>query len=155
MALNPICVLSHLLNTNGFVKKTCALDSSGQERKRREAQAKTDKITSDLNKKRKQTLQAKKDAVKAKIEAVVPRLDVVNIQNFPGTNAQLDLQLDWHRNKDSTSSIPKKKELTNKELKVKALIQAASHHNMAIQQSKIIGQPSASGVNIPQEEEED
>jgi len=62
------------------------------------------------------------------------------------------LQLDWHRNKDSTSSIPKKKELTNKELKVKALIQAA---NMAIQQSKIIGQPSGSGVNIPQEEEED
>ena len=54
----------------------------------------TDKITCDLNKKRKQTLQAKKDAVKAKIEAVVPRLDVVNIQNFPGTNAQLDLQLD-------------------------------------------------------------
>jgi vacuolar-type H+-ATPase subunit E/Vma4 len=121
-------------------------------KKAKRSSSKTDKITSDLNKKRKQTLQAKKDAVKAKIEAVVPRLDVVNIQNFPGTNAQLDLQLDWHRNKDSTSSIPKKKELTNKELKVKALIQAA---NMAIQQSKIIGQPSGSGVNIPQEEEED
>ena len=55
--------------------------------------------------------------------------------------------------KDSTASIPKKKELTNKELKVKALIEAVSHHNMAIQQSKITGQPSGSGVNIPQEEE--
>jgi len=61
------------------------------------------------------------------------------------------LQLDWHRNKDSTASIPKKKELTNKE--VKALIEAVSHHNMAIQQSTITGQPSGSGVNIPQEEE--
>ena len=39
--------------------------------------------------------------------------------------------------KDSTASIPKKKELTNKELKVKALIEAVSHHNMAIQRCKL------------------
>src|SRR6202011_3183747 len=123
MALNPICIPSHLLKCKWICKKTCALDRSGQERKQREAQAKTDKITNDLNKKRKQTLHAKKDAVKAKIEAVVPRLDVINTQNFSVKNAQLDLQLDWHRSTDSTTSIPKKKELTNKELKVKALIE--------------------------------
>jgi len=45
------------------------------------------------------------------------------------------------------------KELTNKELNVKALIEAVSHHNVAIKQSIITGQPSGSGVNIPQEEE--
>ena len=113
-------------------KKTRSLDSSGQEKKRRQAQAKADKITSDQNRKRKQSFQAKKDAAKAKIEAVVPRLDVNDIKNAPGTNAHLDLQLDWHRSKDSTGSIPKKKGLTNKELKVKALTEGVTHHNMVI-----------------------
>jgi hypothetical protein len=50
-------------------------------------------------------------------------------------------------------SIPKKKELTNKELKVKTLIEAVSHHNMAIEHSITTGQPFGSGMNIPQGEE--
>jgi hypothetical protein len=134
-------------------KKTHSLDSSGQEKKRRQAQAKADKITSDQNRKRKQLLQAKKDAAKAKREAVVPRLDVNDIKNAPGTNAHLDLQLDWHRSKDSTGSIPKKKDLTNKELKVKALTEAVTRHNMANQHSIMTGQPSGSIIDVFHEEE--
>ena len=114
---------------------------SGQQwagKKRRQTQAKADKITS---------------AAKAKIEAVVPRLDVNDIKNAPGTNAHLDLQLDWHRSKDSTGSIPKKKDLTNKELKVKALTEAVTCQNMANQHSIMTGQPSGSIIDVFHEEE--
>jgi hypothetical protein len=45
----------------------------GQERKRREVQAKADKVTSDLYNTKMQILKVKKDAAKAKIEAVIPR----------------------------------------------------------------------------------
>ena len=116
--------------------------SSGQERKRKKEQAKADKLVSDQNKKKKQLLEAKKDAAKAKIDAVVPRLDIDDIKNTPGTNAHLDLQLEWHRSKDSTGNIPKKKDLTNKELKVKALIEAVNHHNISTQHSTIAEQQS-------------
>jgi hypothetical protein len=110
-----VCLLGLVLNArasfhaSGFAKKNCAVNSSGQEKTQREAQAKADKITSDLNKKRKQLLQAKKDAAKAKIEAVVPRLDANDIKNAPGTNAHLDLQLDWHRSQNSQAASPKRK----------------------------------------------
>jgi len=64
---------------------------------------------------------------RAKIDAIIARLDVQGIKDSPGTCADLDLQLNWHRLQDS--QVPKKKDVKLKTDKIKALVEAVERHN--------------------------
>ncbi|KAI0055922.1 hypothetical protein BV25DRAFT_1842639 [Artomyces pyxidatus] len=53
-------------------------------------------------------------------------------QKVPGTNADLDLQLDWHRRLDTEGLIPKKTHLKVKQQKLDALVAAVEQHNQRV-----------------------
>jgi hypothetical protein len=69
------------------------------------------------------------DAKRTRINAVVPRLDTQSITDNPGTNNELDLQLEWHRRLDLDKRIPPKTKMTRKEDKVTALVAAVKRYN--------------------------
>ena len=127
-------------NTAAFIRMTLSLadrkylrrkareiDSSGLAKERREAQAVAYKTTVERKRKAATERKAAQDAKRAKIDAVIARLDVQGIKDSPGTCADLDLQLDWHRLQDS--QVPKKKDVKLKTDKIKALVEAIERHN--------------------------
>ncbi len=59
-----------------------------------------------------------------------PRLDVADIERSPGTNVELELQLDWHRRHDPI--IPKKSVAKTKNLKIEALVAAVNRYNSRV-----------------------
>ena len=127
-------------NTAGFICKTLSpadlkylhrkareIDSSGLMKKCRIAQAAAYKDTVERKRKATTVRKAAQDAKRVKIDAVVVRLDIHSIEDNPGTNAKLDLQLEWHRRRDNW--VPKKKDVTKKADKVKALMEAVERYN--------------------------
>ena len=155
-------------NTSAFIRKTltltdwkylrrkaCEIDSSGMAKKRREIQAAAQQDT--VEKKRKATAERKAahSAKCAKIDAVVARLDVQSIQDAPGTNADLDLQLEWHRRQDTL--VPKKTDVKLKVDKIKALVEAVERHNSGNQVAVVPIDDSVIQVDVPSDldEEED
>jgi hypothetical protein len=153
-------------NTAGFIRKTLTLadrkylrrkareiDSSGLAKKRREVQAAAYKDT--VEKKRKATTERKaaQDAKRAKIDAVVARLNVQDIKDAPGTCADLDLQLEWHRCQDSR--VPKKKDVKKKEDKIKALVDAVECHNSGQQVIILPADENSIQVDVPSDLDEE
>jgi hypothetical protein len=69
-------------------------------------------------------------------------LDVESICRAPGTNAELDLQLEWHCRQDK--DVPQKKNVTEKELKIAALVAAVERHNKGIQ----VNSPTTMGSSV-------
>lgn len=110
-----------------YLRKAARLqDSSGREKKRRCEEADADK--SAVAKKRCNDVirKATKDAKTAKIDAVILRLDVDDIMASPGTNPQIELQLEALRRSDS--KIPLKSHLKNKAERLAALIAAVKRY---------------------------
>lgn len=110
-------------------KRAREVDASGVAKEKRELQATAYQKTVDKKRKAESTQKAAVDAKRAKINAVVPRLDTQSIASKPGMNPELDLQLEWHRRLDSEKLIPLKKNLTQKEDKVAALVAAVKRYN--------------------------
>jgi hypothetical protein len=100
------------------------LDASGVAKDQREQQATAYKETVDKKRKAASARKAIVDAKRTRIDAVVPRLDTQSIMDNPGTNNELDVQLEWHRRLDSDKLIPPKTKMTRKENKVTALVAA-------------------------------
>jgi hypothetical protein len=101
-------------NTAGFIRKTLSpadlkylrrkaweIDSSGLAKKHHIAQAAAYKDTVERKRKATTVRKAAQDAKCVKIDAVVARLDIHGIEDNPGMNAELDLQLEWHRQRDT------------------------------------------------------
>jgi hypothetical protein len=95
---------------------------------------------------------AAQDAKRAKIDAVMARLDVGDIKRSPGTNADLDLQLDWHRRRDN--KVPIKANVTKKADKIKALVEAVERHNQG-QQAITHGNDDCIQIDIPSDLDEE
>ena len=110
-----------------------------------------------MEKKRKATAERKAahNAKCTKIDAVVARLDVQSIQDAPGTNVDLDLQLEWHRHRDTL--VPKKTDVKLKVDKIKALVEAVERHNSGNQVAAVPIDDSVIQVDVPSDldEEED
>jgi hypothetical protein len=155
-------------NTSAFIQKTLTLadqkylhrkareiDSSGMAKKRREIQAAAQRDTVEKKWKATAEQKAAHNAKCAKIDAVVARLDVRNIQDAPGTNADLDLQLEWHRCRDTL--VPKKTDVKLKVDKIKALVEAVECHNSGNQVAAVPIDDSVIQVDVPSDldEEED
>jgi hypothetical protein len=153
-------------NTGAFIRQTLTLsdrkylrkkareiDSSGVAKKRRELQAAAYKET--VEKKRKASTQRKvaQDAKRARIDAVVARLDVQSIKDLPGTCGDLDLQLEWHRRQDI--HVPKKKDVKKKAEKIQALIEAVERHNSGQQVITIPVDEDSIQVDIPSDLDEE
>lgn len=83
----------------------------------------------DKKRKAESTQKAVVDVKRAKIDAVIPRLDTQSITSKPGTNLELDLQLEWDQWLDLEKPIPPKKILTQKEDQVAALVAAVKGYN--------------------------
>jgi len=96
---------------------------------------------------------AAQDAKCVKIDAVVARLDVHSIEDNPGTNAELDLQLEWHRRRDNR--VPKKKDVTKKADKVKALVEAVEQYNNGQQASDIPIDDDSIQIDVPTDLDEE
>ncbi|KIM89184.1 hypothetical protein PILCRDRAFT_2457 [Piloderma croceum F 1598] len=105
------------------------LDASGVAKDQREQQATAYKETVDKKRKAASARKAIVDAKRTRIDAVVPRLDTQSITDNPGTNNELDLQLEWHQRLDSDKHIPPKTKMTRKEDKVTALVAAVKQYN--------------------------
>jgi hypothetical protein len=96
---------------------------------------------------------AAQDAKRAKIDAVVVRLDIQDIEDLPGTCAALDLQLEWHRLRDNL--IPKKKDITKKADKIKALVEAVRRHNNGQQAISLPVDENSIQVDVPSDLDEE
>jgi hypothetical protein len=153
-------------NTGAFIRQTLTLsdrkflrkkareiDSSGVAKRRRELHATAYKET--VEKKRKASTQRKvaQDAKRAKIDAVVARLDVQSIKDLPGTCEDLDLQLEWHRRQDIL--VPKKKDVKKKADKITALVEAVERHNSGQQVIIIPIDEDSIQVDIPSDLDEE
>ncbi|KAH8094872.1 hypothetical protein BXZ70DRAFT_1009820 [Cristinia sonorae] len=103
-------------------------DSGGLEKKRRRMHAEADQEAVRV-KRVKRDEKLKKKAVKQKtMDDLQPRFDPVAIFNFPGTVAQIDLELAWHRQYDPL--VPSgKATLPNKAAKLAALLEAVQRYN--------------------------
>lgn len=101
------------------------LDASKLEQKRRQAQAQADAEAAAKRKVVEASKQRKRDAAKAKVDAVQPIADVSILREVPCklTVSKIDLQLKWYR-AQGVDSIPKQKDMKNKAAKVAALIGA-------------------------------
>jgi hypothetical protein len=108
-----------------------------------------------VEKKRKASTQRKvaQDAKRARIDAVVARLDVQSIKDLPGTCGDLDLQLEWHRRQDI--HVPKKKDVKKKAEKIQALIEAVERHNSGQQVITIPVDEDSIQVDIPSDLDEE
>ena len=82
-------------------KKTREIDSSGAARKHCEAQAAFNKNAVDKKRKADTKCRTKAAAKQARIDAVNPCFDAEAIKANPGTIPELDLELDWHRLRDT------------------------------------------------------
>ena len=60
------------------------------------------------------------------------------------------MELDWHRRHDS--EIPKKGELTKKELKIQALVDAVNCRNMTTEHSAGMQEPFGSTIHLQTED---
>jgi hypothetical protein len=153
-------------NTAGFIRKTLSpadlkylrrkareIDGSGLAKKRRIAQAAAYKDTVERKRKATTVRKAAQDAKRVKIDAVVARLDVHSIEDNPGTNAELDLQLEWHRRRDDR--VPKKKDVTKKADKVKALVEAVERYNNGQQASDIPIDDDSIQIDVPTDLDEE
>ena len=105
------------------------MDASGVVKEKCELQATAYQQTVDKKRKAESTWKAAIDAKWAKIDAAIPRLDTQSITSTPGTNPKLDLQLEWYLQLDLEKPIPPKKNLTQKEDKVAALVAAVKQYN--------------------------
>jgi hypothetical protein len=70
---------------------------------------------------------ATEDVKRAKINAIVPWLDISTIKSTLGTCVELDLQLEWHRQQDSC--VLMKNKVTEKQEKINALKDAGKCYN--------------------------
>lgn len=91
--------------------------------------------------------------MQTRIDGVIPRKDIEEIRQNPGTNREIDLELDWHRRFDN--KIPKKGELTKKELKIQALVDAVNRHNTTTGDNTGMQEPSGSTIYHSQTEDVD
>ena len=84
---------------------------------------------------------------------VMARLDVEDIKCSPGTNTDLDLQLDWHRHCDD--KVPIKSNVTKKADKIKALIEAVECHNEGQQVIASYGDDNNIQIDVPSDLDEE
>ncbi|KAG2122911.1 hypothetical protein DEU56DRAFT_760188 [Suillus clintonianus] len=78
-----------------LLKKACAVDTRGDERKRRVAQANYDKERVRKNKQLDVRRKERRDAAEAKLTAVVPRLTLAEVEKLRVD--KINLQIQWHR----------------------------------------------------------
>lgn len=104
------------------------VDSSGLEKKRRQAQVVADQIVVDEKHDKDQQKALKKKKVDDELDKVVPRVDVDDVKRSPGTNADLKLQLAWYRQHDPTVPLPSK--LKVKKDMIDALVVAVERYNI-------------------------
>ncbi|KAF7966578.1 hypothetical protein HWV62_37835 [Athelia sp. TMB] len=116
------------------------IDSSGLAKQQREAQSKANQAIKDRKRKSDEARIALRVKKKARIDMVNPRLDPIEIQLAPGNVKELDLQLDWHRQRGD-KDIPKKADLKRKDQKVAALIAAVERFSASPAIPDIIDTP--------------
>jgi len=110
-------------------KQAHEVDTSGVAKEKHKLQATAYQQTVDKKWKAESAQKAAVDMKRAKIDAIVPRLDTQSITSKPDTNPKLNLQLEWHRWLDSEKLILRKKNLTQKDDKVAALVAAVKQYN--------------------------
>ena len=131
-------------NTAAFIQKCLTLedrkylrkrarddDASGMAKRRRKIQAEAYQVVADKKRTGDVVRKAAQAEKRARVDAVSPRLDVESIRQAPGTNAELDLQLEWHRRRDS--DVPKVTAVKLKNLKIEALVAAVERHNCSLE----------------------
>ncbi|KAI0073103.1 hypothetical protein K474DRAFT_1650010 [Panus rudis PR-1116 ss-1] len=129
-------------------RKARELDSGGLERKRRREIAQGEEAIAQAKKVKIAERNEKIKKVNDILDAVVVRLDVAELKASPGTNKELDLQLDWHRRHEQQREadknkrcIPAKSKLTTKAQKLDALIDAVNRYNALPDEQKAQNQP--------------
>jgi hypothetical protein len=144
----------HLTDRKYLRRKAQEIDSSGQAKLHHEVEAAAYKETVERKRKAVTERKAAQDAKRAKIDAVVVRLDIQDIDDLPGTCAVLDLQLEWHRLRDNL--IPKKKDITKKADKIKALqVEAVRRHNNGQQAFHLPVDENSIQVDVPSDLDEE
>ncbi|OBZ67070.1 hypothetical protein A0H81_13053 [Grifola frondosa] len=107
------------------------IDSSGLEKSQRREQHEEDNRVVGEKRKKDKAKEEKSDAKRAKLNALTVILDVSRLTMDTITVAEIDLQLDWHRQFDTgkVKKIPMKRDLRLKAVKLNALREAVEHHN--------------------------
>lgn len=121
------CYIEAILNKQDRAhlrKQACKIDAQTLEKNRRRQQAAYDKGLVEKKRSQDMVKQQKKDAAAAKLAAVIPVLEVGQLTSAHFTNADLDMQLEWHR--QFSNDIPRKKNILTKALKLQALRHAVT-----------------------------
>jgi hypothetical protein len=92
---------------------------------------KADQSLGNANKTQRIVKRTKRDAASKalaeRLDALVPNLDIDSLKKALITVPVIELQLEWHRKFDS--DVPMKSTLSNKALKLEALVAAVKRHN--------------------------
>jgi hypothetical protein len=115
-----------------FIRQSARLlDSSQLEKQNLVNQGKADQNIGTAKKTQRIAKKTKKEAARKalakRLREMVPNTDIDSSKKAAGTIPVIELQLEWHRAFDS--NVPNKSTLSNKVLKLEALISAVEHLN--------------------------
>ncbi|KAI0070580.1 hypothetical protein K474DRAFT_1608449, partial [Panus rudis PR-1116 ss-1] len=137
-------------------RKARELDAGGLERKRRREIAQGEESIARAKKVKVAERNEKAKRINDALDTVAVCLDADMLKASPGTNKELDLQLDWHRRHEQQREpdktkrvIPPKSKLISKAQKLDALIQAVERYNAlpGDQKVPIDDVPTATGTS--------
>jgi hypothetical protein len=128
------------------------LDSSQLEKHNLVNQGKADQSIGNAKKTQRIAKKTKKEATRKslakRLRELVPNTDIDSLKKSPGTIPVIELQLKWHRAFDS--KVPNKSTLSNKSLKLEALISAVECLN-----SGQVVKPTSPKIGSPEDDSMD
>ncbi|THH28253.1 hypothetical protein EUX98_g5932 [Antrodiella citrinella] len=111
------------------------IDSSQKEKKRRIQHAEDDARCVKRKRDKDVVKRDKADQKETMLNGLQPRLEVGEIEAKPGTVAEIDMELDWHRRSDSL--VPLKSRMKNKVEKLTQLLAAVKRYHERVSEPRM------------------